>query len=102
MDLSSAFDNFVVNSVRKIIFFLPIIQFYLPRNTDKPHFVVVLVFVGKAHSFVLKMSSLEIFCETGRHIDPSAQTVDSQGYSEFDLREPIKFLSDVWVYLPDI
>ena len=49
-DLSSAFDNFVVNSVRKNIFFLPIIQFYLPINTNKPHFVVVLVFVGKAHS----------------------------------------------------
>ena len=87
-DLSSAFYNFVVNSVRKIIFFLPIIQFYLPRNINKPHFVVVLVFVGKAHSFVLKMSSLG-------HIDLRPQTVNSQGYSEFDLREPIKFLSDV-------
>ena len=25
--------------------------------------------------------------------------MNSQGYFEFDLREPIKFLSDVWVYL---
>ena len=70
MDLSSAFDNFVVNSVRKIIFFLPIIQFYLPRNTDKPHFVVVLVLVGKAHSFVLKMSSLEIFAKRDAILTP--------------------------------
>ena len=69
-DLSSAFDNFVVNSVRKNIFFLPIIQFYLPINTNKPHFVVVLVFVGKAHSFVLKMSSLEIFAKRDAILTP--------------------------------
>ena len=33
------------------------------------------------------------------HSDLRPQTVNSQGYSEFDFREPIKFLSDVWVYL---
>ena len=55
----------------------------LPINTNKPNFVVCMVFVGAADSFATEKLS-----QNRMPYWFLSQTVNSQGYSE--LREPIK------------